>query len=237
VALSQRANVQTTNSAGTTVTLNKNTGISNGDLLFAMISFRGGTGVTISTPSGLTATTRFNNGTDNVSTVCFWRVVDGSEGASYAWTLGSSQSYEGTMIAIQADSAPALIDDINGQSNGAGLGCTAPSISPVGSADFLVFIAAACRNTAVTAQASTPPSGYAEVSDLVNSVTTAAGNLSQEVATKTLSSSGATGTAVNAYSNLHRSVGVHVAFKETPAATYAPPPSNQIRLPFSILAR
>lgn len=226
MAITIRANVQTANGAGTSITLTKNTGISNGDVLFAAISFRGGTGVTISTPSGMTATTRFDNGTDNISTVCFWRAIDGSEGASWAWTLGSSQSYEAKMIALVPPDTTSPVDAIDGQAT-TGPGqttCTAPSVSPTGSTDLLLFIGAACRSTALSAGAPTSaPSGYTIIgSDLINSVTTAAGNLSQHVSYKTLSASGATGAATNSYSNTHRFLGMHVAILELSAAPTFP---------------
>jgi hypothetical protein len=239
MAITIRADVQTISGTSTSPTLIKNTGTSVGDVLTAFISFRGGSGVSCSTPSGWVSQGRYDNTSDNISTQVFTRAVDGSEAGFFTWTLGSSQAYNCTLLALVGVDTTTPVDAINGQANTtAGLtACTAPSISPSGSTDLLVFIAAACRTTAVAAGASTPPSGYTERSDTQNASTTSTGNLSQEVATITLSSSGATGTAANSYSNIHRSVGVHVAFKEPSAATYAPPPSAQVRLPFSILAR
>jgi len=74
--------------AATTVTLNLPTGTSSGDLLIATISVNGGTGITITAPSGFTLFNRANN-TTVLGQGIYYRVCDGTETSTYQWTVTS----------------------------------------------------------------------------------------------------------------------------------------------------
>lgn len=66
-------------------------GIASGNLLLTQLNFEGGSGESITPPSGWTLYNRVNNGASGHFIAIFYRVADGSESSTYTYTLGSSR--------------------------------------------------------------------------------------------------------------------------------------------------
>jgi hypothetical protein len=75
-------------SAATSLTLNKPTGTSAGDLLITTISINNGSSATITLLSGWTLLLRTNN-TTVLGQGIYYRIADGTEGSSFAWSVTS----------------------------------------------------------------------------------------------------------------------------------------------------
>jgi hypothetical protein len=92
IAGSTTADVQSAgNMAGgaTTLVINNPTKTAAGDFLVAGITVNGGTGVTITPPSGWTLIRRTDNGT-NVGMASYYKFATASEPGSYSWGLGAT---------------------------------------------------------------------------------------------------------------------------------------------------
>lgn len=86
--------------AATTLTITKPTGTASGDVLVATIAVNGGTGITITPPSGWTLYTRQNQ-TTSIGQGVYYLVAGASEPTNYSWTVtscfcsGAIQAYTG----------------------------------------------------------------------------------------------------------------------------------------------
>lgn len=80
-----------TNDQGTSVTINKPSTTVSGDVLIAIISTQG-QDPTITPPTGWTSFKEIVNGSTNFAMEAFWKVVGGSEPASYTFGTGSGNT-------------------------------------------------------------------------------------------------------------------------------------------------
>lgn len=80
------------------LTINVPTGTTVGDVLIAAINVDGGTGATVTTPSGWTAEGQSNEGTNQGMVNCY-RIATASEPASYTFTFDTARSAAGGMLA------------------------------------------------------------------------------------------------------------------------------------------
>jgi len=129
---------------GTSIVLNLPAGVAQNDLLFAHISARGGTNMSIATPTGWTLLQNVNNA--NVERLAtFYRIATSSEPASYTFSFGGtapSQQAVGAITAyygVKANTAPGPLD-VNGATS-TGNNST-PSASSISAAASSLVIAA-----------------------------------------------------------------------------------------------
>lgn len=169
------------------------------DFAFAQVGWAGGTGVGITPPAGWTLIRRVDS-TTVVGQATYYRVIDGSEGASYTWTLDTSVQNSGQMDLYRSDANGVLSLDVeNGQSNASSANVTAPSITTSVINTMLVF-----GGGIAGAVTFTPPTGFTERTD-VNSGT---------IAYKNQAASGATGAITATASAAGLNIAFLIAIKE-----------------------
>lgn len=120
-----RGTATTVTGTGTAVVLNVPAGAVVGDLLCMGLS--ADTAVTVTPPAAFTLNRRLVTADEMQET--YLRVVDGSESASYTWTLGTSQAFVAGMFLIKDAVQSTTPHKENGQVNGAGTTVTAPSLT------------------------------------------------------------------------------------------------------------
>ena len=98
---SSTANTATTPASSLVVSMP--TGVQPNDNLFAAIAVDGGSGATISTPTGWTLLQSGSESTD-LLLVIFWRLADGTEAGSYTWTFDSARNASGSIDAYSGGS-------------------------------------------------------------------------------------------------------------------------------------
>src|SRR5574338_80864 len=109
---SVRAVATTTNvnTASTSYVLNKPAGTTTGDILVAAVVLNAASGQNLTAPAGWTraysspadgGSTGANNTTVFQSLYVYWRVVDGTEGATFTFTAAVSAKGSGNVVAIQ----------------------------------------------------------------------------------------------------------------------------------------
>jgi hypothetical protein len=188
------------NATATTLTIPAPAGASAGDVELMAIAARGAP--TITAPAGWTSVRTDTNGTVMRQAV-FRHVVGAGEPASYTWTLSSSQSAAGGIVAYGGVSTATPVDVSGGQANGSSTSVTAPSVTTTRPATRVVGFFGTGSATTFTA-----PSGWTERGDVPSSGTFRA---TLEAADLTRSSAGATGTAVATAANGAANVGQLVA--------------------------
>lgn len=124
-----------------------------------------------------------------------WTMPTVTWGGEAAFRWWRAVSYRGSAGALSVDGAA-------GQHNAATATCTAPSVSPVGSADLLLMLDSPNGSCASW----TPPGGMSAVDDLANCVF---------LAEQQLAASGATGTRAATNAAALNNVGALVAIRET----------------------
>src|SRR5579883_1320235 len=143
MAIAFRAATSLTNSTtGTSHSITAPAGLQDGDLLIVTIAVRGLSGSPVGTLSGWTLLNgpQLFQGTNNFS----WTYYKIASGEPASWTF-SWAGGNGVMIYVCA--AYSSVDnttpiDASGFSHGNSSPLTAPSISPTGSSDMLVFVGA-----------------------------------------------------------------------------------------------
>lgn len=97
-----RSSSATTANTGATpassLTINTASGFQSNDILIACISVSGGSGASITAPSGWALIGGTNETTD-ILTRAYWRQATGYELASYAWTFDTTRQASGVMVA------------------------------------------------------------------------------------------------------------------------------------------
>lgn len=174
------------------------------DVVVAQVHIASST-ATITTPSGWTLI-RSDTGNNRRSSL-YVKVATGSESGTVAFALSSSVNAVGGMAAFRGVDTTTPIDTSAGQTNGsASTSCTAPTVTATASGGMLLTFSSGVGNVTFT-----PASGQTEQWD----VTTTAGssNCASELATETLSASGATGTRASTMSGSVTSLGQSVVLK------------------------
>jgi len=153
--------------------------------MIAGLSINGGTGVTMTPPSGWTLIRRTDNGTSH-SLFSYYRVAGGSEFSSWSWTwTGGSSGGEGLIDDYTGVSNSSPIDTSGGQANASSTNVTAPSITVGASSGMVVGLwAIAFKNSPTIA------SGFTARATLVTDTGDACGISSGEE----VFAAGATGT-------------------------------------------
>lgn len=119
--------------AGTTstpLTINKPT-CANGDLLLAIIGAYGLSSYVITPPAGWTLVRRTDPvGSGRAITLTYYRVVDGTEGASFTWTCSvGNESMIGAILTYEHVGIASPIDCDNGATYGASSNFICPTIT------------------------------------------------------------------------------------------------------------
>jgi hypothetical protein len=199
------------------VTVPLPTGVTAGDLLLAVIAFRGGDQSAIaSTPAGWTQVTSTVDGALLGMSV-FRKLATAVEPASYTWTFSASNRAAAAIMAFRGVDASSSIDAFATRVNGPSTSLTAPSITPdVPNTMLVAFWGATNGNATVT-----PPPAMAPSFVLAN--TTAGPNgLVLGGATEAHSAAAATGTRVATAGSAVPNTGYLLALRPGPSANPAP---------------
>jgi hypothetical protein len=194
---------------GTSLTVAKPTGTTQGDLLVAVTAHQVGQFRSMSAPAGWSVVPNTDWADGNNARIHAWYKLAGSaEPSSYVFQLtgGSGQDISGGILAISGANQSAPVNSSNGQSNGPGASpsVTAPSVTTTLANTLLVF-GGACANSYTY----TPPPGMTEQWD--RGTTSANSKVSTETATQAIGSIGATGIRVATLSSSCRNVAINLA--------------------------
>jgi hypothetical protein len=197
--IAYRDNSSTAQSSGTTLTLTAPEDVEIGDLLLAAVQVAGGTGITITPPSGWDLVLRTDQTTTQSLAVYRHRYTAESE-ASWGWTLTSAAAV-GVLVALGGVDHVSPVDVSGGQANASSTSAVAPSVTTTRTNAQLVALFAA----ATGAVAATPPSGMTERVD------TAGAALALSVAEARQGTLGASGTKTATLSSAAANIGMLVA--------------------------
>lgn len=170
-------------SGSTSFSVTKPTGTVTGHVLIAFVVSDGALG-SIGTPTGGATWQALDSASNFLAAKLFWKIAGSSEPSSYGFTQASGSDGIGIVVAVsEADAS----EPQHGTSTaGSGSSVTTPSLTPVALGDLdLRFGAAVTFGDEVTW---TPPSTYSQRENVAGSTVYAT------CATKTLSSTSATGT-------------------------------------------
>jgi hypothetical protein len=140
------------NGTGTTsLSVNKPTGVAQGDVMLATLTATG-TG-SITAPSGWTAITNATQGTA-LRQATYYKVAGASEGSSYSWGLGTSRSTSAGIVAYRGVNQTAPVD-ASATATATSGNAVGPSVTTSAASDQVVASASFATATTVTADAST----------------------------------------------------------------------------------
>ena len=198
------------NSTSSTFVLAAPATIQVGDLMIGQVAAIGGTGVTVTPPPGWTLIIRTNSTTAMLQGLYYKFAVAADLGASFTWTLSSSQKISGGIVAYRGVNTYEPINVFAGQANGASTNVTAPSVTTTASNAMLVgFFGLA------TAQATfTPPAGMTKRYDVSSN---ALPGTSSSTADVVQAAPGASGTKIAIANKSAVNIGQLLALR--PAAT------------------
>jgi chitodextrinase len=184
------------NATATTLSIPAPAGAEPGDVEVTAIASRSAPKVT--PPNGWTFVRQDTHG-NTMTQAVFTHVVGSSEPASYTWTLSTSQSAAGGIIAYGGVRTVTPVDVSGGQANASATSVTAPSITTANPGERLVgFFGTGAATTF------SPPAGMAERGDVASSAGTY--KVTLEGADSSWNDAGPTGTrvakAVNAAANV-----------------------------------
>lgn len=168
-----------------TLVLNKPSGTIAGSFLLAAVTVDGGSGTSITAPSGWNLVRRTNNGT-NVGVATYSKFASAAEPSTYSFALTTARA-TGGIIRYSGVDTGTPIDVSNGATGGSGTAVSAPTISTATANTALIAIWATDAGTSFSGT----PSGYSERFDQSNS--NAAGP-TVALATSSQASTGATGS-------------------------------------------
>jgi hypothetical protein len=129
--------------SGTSLTINKPSGVVQGDVMVAAIQESGGTGGTLTAPSGWTpirTQTVISGGGSAADTkgYTYYKVAESSEPTSYTWGSTLSAEHSGGIIALTGVNTSSPIDDSASQENAASLSVTCPAVTTTVDESWLV---------------------------------------------------------------------------------------------------
>jgi hypothetical protein len=181
-----------------------------GDFLIASINLMDNT-KTLTPPAGWTFIRQDLGGAGDtaINFYSYYRVADGSEGATFSFTTAGSSVMVGAISRITGVFSVTPINTHGGQVNNLSANGTAPSVTTT-LADCLLYYAAAAQ---VQSNA-TPPGGMTERFDLDGSVSGIFGSI--EGATEDRPTAGATGTRANTWGSAQDNAGQLVALNSAP---------------------
>jgi hypothetical protein len=208
MAIAFRAVTTLAQAAATTVTLTVPTGVVAGDLLLAVLHVGGGTGTTITPPTGWELVLRTNDGTSEATAVYRRRYLADTP-ASHSWTITAAACVAALLAYGGADQVTP-IDAAAGQANASSTSATAPSVTTTKSSALLVGIWGA----ATGAPTATLPAGFTERFDLAGAALALSG------ADQVQGTLGASGTKVATLSGASVNIGTLLAL--APSALNTP---------------
>lgn len=222
--ISYKGSLSGQNGAGsTTLTINKPSLVTAGDILVAQVVVRGAT-TTITPPANWTLIRRDNTGS-SIGVALYYGVAGASEPSTYTFTFNSSQQASGGIADYAGVDTTNPIDGNSGQYNPSTNVMTAPSITTTAANDMLLFFGAVTVNTTIT-----PPSSMTQEWSINNGTGT---GTTSEMADQKLNNSGATGTRVGTHgtatdSNIAQLVALkpQSSTQPTPTPTSASSPTN-----------
>jgi len=190
------------------IMVSRPTSLASGDVMIALITYRGGDTISVSTvPAGWTEITSRDDGA-SLGMHIYRKVAGGSEPASYTWTLSSGNRAAGAILAYRGVDTTSPILTFGSQINGASTSLIAPSITTTVANTMLVAFYGVPNDQNVTIA---PPGAMTERFE----VSTGAGpnGLVAEAAEAAQAASGATGTRVATASASRSSIGMLVALR------------------------
>jgi hypothetical protein len=171
-------------STSTSWSVTKPTGTSTGHVLIAFVVSDGSLSA-IGTPTGGATWQQLDSEESFLAAKLFWKIAGGSEPSSYGFTQQSSS--DGVGIVVDVSGADISEPQHDTSTSGFGSNVATPSLTPVAVGDLDIRFGAALTFEVGSASWS-PPSTYTEREDVVGDF------VSATCATKTLSSTSATGT-------------------------------------------
>ncbi len=225
-AVTHRASLATSNTAAGTnsLLLTMPGGVQPRDMLVAALAVRGD--VTITAPAGGGWTLLRNTLGTNVRLATYYKVVTGTEPASYTWTFGGSQRAVGGISAFYGVRTATTPLDQNGL-GATGTGATtatASSVTTTAANDIALAFYASATGTSFT-QFAGPPA-WAELYDMQQLSMTPANRSTIASATKQMPTAGATNAAPATIANSSNWVAQQAAFfvdNVNPTATVGDP--------------
>src|SRR6266404_3471303 len=209
-----RASASVSGFNGTSLSISKPAGVVAGDVLVASVDAAGGSGTTITAPSGWTLIRRDDSGT-TLAMATYYKVAGSSEPASYSWGLGSSNvGAGGGIIAYANVDTGAPLNASGGQVNSSSASVTAPSITTTVPNTMLVGFFGIASQSSFTA-----PSGMMERYGVSSGGST---KVSSEGADVAQPAAGASGTKVATASSAAVNIGHLVALAPAPTSTINP---------------
>lgn len=177
----------------------------NGDVMWCFVTVRGTTTTVTQSTWGAAVDVRSNG--SNASHHTFRKVSNGSEPASYTFTLGSSQKASGVMIAVPDVDNSASSYQVSSQANASSTSVTSPSLTPRRGGSVSVVGSGTAVGTTFT-----PPTDYTEPANADNASTggSAASRTTTEGAFRNLVSQSATGALVATAGSAAVNAGTHV---------------------------
>jgi hypothetical protein len=209
--------------AGTTLTLSKPSGVEPADLLLAEVSVEGGTGVTITAPSGWTLVRRDDNGT-NLAQAIYRHVVAAGDPTSWDWTFGSHFA-SGGIVAYSGVNTTTPIDTSSESENGTSNSTVvAPAITTSAANELLVVFYGMEHNKNFST-----PTNMTERYDAFNAQSGASTGSAADDETR--ASAGSTGTRTSTATGAGFWIAQSIALKLTNDATA---PSISIETPTAV---
>lgn len=201
MAFTFRNSTSAGNSTATPLTLNKPTGVVDGDVLIVIAEIEDATASWTSVGAGFTSLGTVTSSTNKLQV--WWKVAS-SEPASWTWTQSGGFVWSSVVcVAYSGANSPSV--DVFGTGNSgtsvAEASQTAPSVTTTSANDLLIF--AYCNDTSTVATGMT---------GAANTLRTAFGNVS--VGEAIIASAGATGTTGPTGVGTRTFAAVHIAFKE-----------------------
>ncbi|MFM9006540.1 MAG: hypothetical protein ACKOSR_13735, partial [Flavobacteriales bacterium] len=209
-----RGTATTATTTGTTLTINKPTGVVAGDVMLVNISQLGNsgtdaslTGWTLSQAVTIPTTGGASNGR---RAMVLYKVAGGSEPTSYSFTLGSGvSSAAGGIVAFSGVDNAAPIDASGSYTTSTGsTTVSAPTITTQTANAAVIMFGAAAANPTWSAWAATNPSSLTELYENANGTSASVG-----AAWAIRTTAGATGGATATLSNSQRNAGVLIALR------------------------
>lgn len=135
----------------TSLSINKPTGVAQGDVMLATVTATG-TGA-ITAPSGWTVVTNTTQGT-TLREATYYKVAGASEGASYSWSLGTSRSTSGGIVDYSGINQTAPVD-ASATATATSGNAVAASVTTSAASDKVVAAVSFATATTVTPGAAT----------------------------------------------------------------------------------
>src|SRR5574340_515251 len=191
-------------------------GVVAGDVLLAQVAVRGGSGTTISSPSGWTQLLLDNSGS-TIRQGIYYRIAGATEPASYTFTFSSSQRAAGGMVAYRGVDNASPINASLSQDAGSGTSVVAAAITTDASDAQVAGFFSTARATSFTSVTDTDATVvYAERYDQATAAGTNGVTVMMADGSPPKPNAGSTGNVTGAAADSAAHIGALVALK--PAA-------------------